>query len=223
VNRRHRNPCHTVQRASWLWWLVIASSIGLSPLSRAADFQIDPENSYIHVITDKSGALKGLAHNHVVSLLPLAGMVSFESINTASVSLTFKPTLFTVDTPENMAMYPDIWEKTVSENAVVGTKENMLGKKLLYAEKYPNVNVVLTLHSLTGNDALFNANIQLKNNNLNLRIPGQLSVTDSRLSAQADFELTNEQLKLEPFKAMGGAMVVGKRLRFVVVINAKVL
>ncbi len=220
MNRRHPNPCHTVQRASWLWWLVIASSIGLSPLSRAAEFQIDPENSYIHVITDKSGALKGLAHNHVVSLLPLAGKVSFDDI--ASVSLTFKPTLFTVDTPENMAMYPDIWEKTVSENAAVGTKENMLGKKLLYAEKYPDVNVVLTLHSLNDNDALFNANIQLKNNNLNLRIPGQLNATDSQLSAQADFELTNEQLKLEPFKAMGGAMMVGKQLRFIVVINAKV-
>ncbi|MEJ2064679.1 MAG: hypothetical protein P8X74_15625, partial [Reinekea sp.] len=83
----------------------------------ADEYRIEAEQSYIHVITSRQGALKRLAHRHVVELGPLEGKVSYEANGNSTAELQLTPEAFFVDRPQTTALYPEIWDKPVNESA----------------------------------------------------------------------------------------------------------
>jgi polyisoprenoid-binding protein YceI len=208
-----------------LRFIILGLIASLSTVTLATDYRIDSDASYIHVFTDRAGPLKALSHYHVIELAPISGQFSFTHNQPATAELTLEPASFRVDAPEATALYPDIWSKAVSEGAAKGTQKNMLSKKLLFAEAFPEIKVSIALAPLKrieGNatTVTFQTRITLKDSEFEFSIPGTLETTPDALIAQASVQISHKDLGLKPFKAGAGAIAVGKELNFLVYIHA---
>jgi len=191
----------------------------------ALEFKIDEDSSFIHVITGRAGALKALSHFHLIVLKPLTGNIAFNSLGTSTAKLSLLPQKFQVDLPVETTLYPDIWSKNVSPKAAKGTRKNMLGKKLLSAQAFPEITVEIevdtsSFENNTPKNINFQVLIDVKGNEIYFDLPGTLIVQENKLIAQFEFEINHQQLGLKPFKAAGGAIAVAEGMSFRVYIEA---
>jgi len=196
-------------------WIIFfaAQLIGLA-YADTTRYQIDTNQSFIHVFTDRAGPLKKLSHLHIINLSPLSGHISYDPNGEANASFNLLPEQFTVDAPEHTAIYPDVWDEEVKASAARGTRKNMLSKKLLHAEDFPEKNIKIELVEFETESAVFQADITLKEKTFSFELPGSLTIENGIITADVEFNLTHKQLGLKNFKAAGGAIAVGKNIAF---------
>ena len=202
---------------------ILALALLFSTISEAVEFEIIPDQSSIHIITDRSGLLSKLAHLHIVSVSDLTGNIIYSPEQASGTAiLGMNVTDFIVDKPSERNQYPDYFKDQRSESDIQGTRKNMLGNKLLHAEKHPVVEVAVKLLAYNKETSLadLELKINLKGKQFTVNRNANLEVNDNELSVNSEFELSNTELGLKPFTAAAGAMVVGKRLKFYVNLKA---
>ena len=187
----------------------------------AQTFQILTEQSYLHVLTGRAGALKAFSHRHVVELGPLNGTVNYHAGQLSTAELTLKPAAFIVDQPSATAQYPEIWDKAVNASAAKGTTKNMLGEKLLDADHFPTIIVSIQLPAKALGPVIFKSTVIIKNQQFTFQIPGTLTMANGLLIADSEFTLNHGQLGLTPFRAAGGLFAVADKMQFTVHIVAQ--
>ena len=209
--------------ASLLLWPSLLLGLWLAitvPVYAQTEYTIDSDKSFIRVITDKAGIAAAQAHQHLISINQLGGKVNYIGDGLGHAKFTIRPDEFTVDDVSGRGLYPKIFTKSVSSKAISGTRENMLGARLLDAVNFPAIDIDIRLTSLNGELAHYQATVIIKGRPIKLSIPGSLTFHDNTLIAKANFNLANPDLGLDIFSALFAAISVGHDLKFIVEVVA---
>ena len=130
------------------------------------------------------------------------------------VTLVLKPEDFLLDDAADIARYPAQFKNPVKEKTIQATRNNMLGKKLFDVANFPEIRVHIQVPDVLAAEVMFDMTLNVKGQTIALRVPGKLAVSDGQLRATTAFTSSNPTLGLPVFKALGGAMAVGKKLAF---------
>lgn len=200
-------------------------------------FRVMPERSELIIHVYRAGPLAHLGHNHVVATKALAGYVFLgDEFNGSRADVYFPVTTLRVDEPERRVAAGDGFESTPSAGDIEGTRANMLGPRVLAAADHPYISATMTPVSVPapaparapapGPDAGAERHSAMAT----FRVRGQstqvpLEITWQRngetLEARASFELSHEELGLEPFTAAGGALQVADVLDVQLTVRAR--
>jgi len=175
----------------------------------SVEYRIDSEASWLRVLAYPDGPLKRFGHHHVISHDGLAGKVyvGADPLN-SSISMEFDVTEFVVDDAELRALEGENFEKEVKQKDKDGTKENMLGEKLLHGAQYPIVSIQSTSIEGSLSDATIVATVTVKGIEQTVRFPASINLTDDSFTAVGQLEILHGALGLSPFEAAGGALSV---------------
>ena len=112
------------------------------PPGGAGVYRIDPSASRLRLLVYRSGSLAQLGHNHVIETSALSGWVLVAApAEKSSLRLQFAPGDLIVDDPAARREEGTDFAEEVSADARAGTRSNMLGDKLLDADRHPLVAV----------------------------------------------------------------------------------
>ncbi|NNE39066.1 MAG: hypothetical protein HKN08_12230, partial [Gammaproteobacteria bacterium] len=105
-------------------------------------------------------------------------------------------------------------ESLPSESDIRGTRDNMLGNRVLDGDEYPEINV--QVNGMVNVNALNQYDVQLdfKGQQIMLNLEGQTYLAGDNIIIDAYFVLDHAQLNLRPFSVLGGMMKVAEQLRF---------
>ena len=203
----------------WLAWLVVPAllaSAAAAAQSGAQRYVVDPGASDIHWLVYRAGAFARFGHNHVVSVAALDGRVSVDPNDLARSTFELEIPVgdLVVDDPTLRRGLGEEFASEPSADDVAGTRRNMLSNRVLNAEQHPAVRVTGTGPMSSGAGQTLKMTMHLLGRAVDVTVPTSVTLEGDRLEASGAFELTHEQLGLEPFSVMGGALQVGNRLSF---------
>lgn len=186
----------------------------------AVSYQIDTDGAYIHIYTDNRGLFKSLSHRHLIAIRNISGIIDWNGVN-SHAALTLKPADFFVDPNHERKNSPDPDYQHKAANWVKsGTKKNMLSRRFLNTEMYPDINVNISLASLKNENAVFTIDLKIVGQQKRLSLPAKLTLSDDKLHVYGDFFINHSELGLKPFTAAAGAAKVAERIRLIVDISA---
>lgn len=189
-----------------------ADSGGLQPLKIAKGaqlFRIVPDESRLVLLVYRDGRMARLGHNHVISTNQLQGEIYVAGrAKESAAELRFAVTDLQVDNPELRDEFGADFPGQLDENAIDGTRSNMLSPGQLDGEAWPEI--VMRTVSVSGAWPTVDMNIQIaiQGRVENIQIPAEVDISDGRLFATASFPLLQTGLGLEPFSVMLGALRV---------------
>jgi polyisoprenoid-binding protein YceI len=179
-------------------------------------YVVDPARSDIHWLVYKAGALARLGHNHTITVGDLRGSVSLNraALARSQFELEFSAASLVVDDPALRATLGEDFSSVPSASDIEGTRGNMLGPRVLDAEKYPRIRIVGGGPASLGAADKVAVKIEMLGRVIDLELPTEVTVVGDELRAKGEFELKHADLGMEPFSVMMGALQVGERLSF---------
>lgn len=195
--------------------LIFLLLLSLLP-AQAADLQtyvIDSDASSIRVLVYRAGLLSGLGHNHIIASRDINGIVKCSTeLQDTLVDIHFPVATLIVDDAELRDLEGDDFPGRLSEKDVQGTRRNMLGRKLLDADNYPEVrirsiNISGELESLT-----VVAEATVAGRTSSITFPASVSRTDERLLISGIVRVNHRDLGLKPFTAGFGTLRVHQEM-----------
>lgn len=175
-------------------------------------YRVDDEGSDVHWRIYSAGALARVGHNHVIAAGQLSGMATVAD-GRASFEVEIPVDSLVVDDPELRARYGEAFSSKPSEDDIAGTKRNMLGERVLDAANHPLIRIVGSGPVEPG-ATMLDVTFEIRGHATRHTVPATVSVTDDAIVAEGEFQLTHEQLGLEPFSVMLGALQVAEPIDF---------
>ena len=176
--------------------------------SGAPRYSVDPQASEIRLRVYRDGPLARFGHNHI-----LVGRVHGEirAGDTAAASgfrLEIPVDSFMVDPPAARAEEGDEFSAQVSDPARRDTRENMLGRDVLDAEKHPLIRIESI--ALVGPQwgPTVTARVTLRGVTRDLRFAAAVLRQDDLLVVIAGFHINQSEFGIEPFAALNGGLRV---------------
>ncbi|MEM9208690.1 MAG: YceI family protein [Pseudomonadota bacterium] len=196
--------------------LLLAAVLVAAPLTGAPQdagptgvFAVDSDASWIRVLAWPAGPLKRFGHHHVISHRAISGTatVGADPLDT-QFELALEVTSLDVDNADERAQEGEEFEGVVPQKDIDGTRENMLGEKLLNGEAFPTV--LVRSQSIEGSleSATIVTTMTVKGVDMTVTVPASIELTADRFVARGEFEITHGALGLSQFTAMGGALSV---------------
>ncbi len=172
-------------------------------------YQLAAAQSSIRLKVYREGPLARFGHNHVIAIEQLSGTVYREKqLDQSEFELSFPVAAMVVDRGSDRAAAGAEFASAVTPEAIAGTRENMLGPKLLAAQQYPRVS----LRSLAINgvwpDLQMLVAINLREFASQLTIPVRVSEQNGVLTVTGTTRLSQLQLGLTPYSVLGGGLRV---------------
>ena len=178
-------------------------------------YGVDSSASWLRVLAYPDGPLKRFGHHHVISHHDISGTVEVAADPLqSSFVLELDVADLAVDDPEMRALEGEEFEGEVPQKDIDGTRANMLGEKLLYADAHPGITIRSNGISGTMPDVTIEAVFTVKGSENTVTIPAHVEFTDESFVATGELELSHEALGLSQFTAMGGALSVRDLLVF---------
>jgi len=175
-------------------------------------FRVDPANSQLRIRVDPEGAMARLGHSHIIGGSVISGTVILgDGHESARLDLSIDASALEVDRPEWRAAAG--LEADLDQSAISGTRANMLGKRVLNTESYPEISVRSTGVSGPAWLADVTVRIRLVGEVLEVVVPVAVERTDRRLIASGKIDLLQSDFGIEPFSTAGGALRVSDRMR----------
>jgi polyisoprenoid-binding protein YceI len=179
----------------------------------AAVYAVDPQQSELDILVYRGGTLARFGHNHVMTAKRLAGQAWIHSqFERSGFDISFQVRDLIVDDADARRAAGNDFPPEIPQSDKDGTRTNMLKPEVLDVERFPEVRVQAT--SVHGDLQLpqIVAGITIKDVRREVTIPVTLSVEQSRLSAQGEFEILQSDFGIKPFSAGLGALQVQDRL-----------
>ena len=196
-----------------LWMLGLAP--GIASAGPAAEYRVVSDESELRVLIFSAGALGALGHNHAISSTALEGRVRVgESASDSGFELSLPVESLVVDPPEARAAAGPGFEGEVDEADRQGTRENMLGNRVLAAARYPEVRIVSQSISGEFPRMTVHARIGIKGAPHTVELPVSVAFHGDRLIAVGRTKISHAELGLEPFSAGLGTLRVAKDMVF---------
>jgi len=181
----------------------------------ATEYAVDPDDSQVIIRVYRAGLLKGFGHNHIISTNAIDGRVSYDrrQANSTRFSLSLPVNRFVIDDPQLRQQAGEKFSATVDDDARAGTRKNMLGGKVLQADRFPVVTVKSGQITKTS-EQRFNVELQitLRSETRSLTVPVEISEDKGALTATATFSLLQSAFGIKPLKAALGSIAVGDKL-----------
>jgi len=175
-------------------------------------YRVDAARTDILILVYRDGPLANLGHNHVISARGVTGSVFVQPRLTESTfELSLPVAELLIDDPAARAGAGEEFSSLPSANDIAGTRENMLGSQLLDFPRYGTISVKGRLAS-AGTSPEVAAMVRVKERAARKLVPVVLSIQDDLLTISGTLELTHEELGLEPFSVMMGAIRVAEVL-----------
>jgi hypothetical protein len=175
----------------------------------ATHYRIDTDRSWLRVLVYKGGLLSALGHNHVVSHNDISGAIAvLEEPRRADIALELEVARFVVDDAQLRVAEGTDFSAQVSTNDIAATKSNMLGEKLLAADRFPTIRIQSTAIL----EALPNIELKAIVTMLGREFPLMVSTTavleENSFVAIGESTISHVDIGLSPFKAAFGALRV---------------
>lgn len=182
-------------------------------LQGARLYKLSPEQSKLHILVYRAGAMAQLGHNHVVSSNSLSGYVWLhDSLARSGFDIVMPVNDLIVDDPASRTAEGEDFPLNVTEDGRAGTKRNMLLPTALDGEHYPAIH----LRSLNINGSRerpeLTVQITIKDQRRAVRVPMQLRQAANSLRAVGQFDIKQTDFGLMPQSAMLGALLVQDQL-----------
>lgn len=207
------NEVQRTFRLALLLWLALPGAA--RPAPDATEYRVLPEESEVHVLVFRAGALGRLGHNHVVSAREMSGRVVVAGTPAESAfELTIPVAALAVDDPAARNEAGSAFASEVSDDDRAGTRRNMLGERLLDAPQHPRVRVRSTAVQGDFRDLRITAEIEVRGTPHTVELPVSVVLYDDRLVATGRAQLSHADLGLEPFTAGFGTLRVADELMF---------
>jgi polyisoprenoid-binding protein YceI len=177
--------------------------------AHATVYDLDPQQSSIVLKVYRDGPLARFGHNHVIVATGLSGKVYREKDwSRSDFELSIPALQLMVDRPADRATAGADFPGELTPFAIAGTREHMLGPKLLAAEQYPEIK----LSSVTLRGELPNITLTVKvivrGVETQLLLPAGVTLSDSTIIADGHVTLLQTQLGLAPYSVLGGGLRV---------------
>jgi hypothetical protein len=195
---------------------LLAALAIMAPLSGQAqepgtnhEFRVDSDASWIRVLLYPDGPLRRFGHHHVISHHDISGVVMVAPNPLEStIMLELAVADFVVDDPDLRALEGEDFEKEIPQDARDGTRENMLGEKLLHGEQFPTIQIQSTAIEGSMPEVNIATTVTVKETEQSVTFPANIELTDNSFVARGQLEITHGELGLSPFTAAGGALAV---------------
>lgn len=185
-----------------------------APKPVPGDYAVVSDQSLVRIQVFRDGILQRAGHNHVIGLRTLAGEVRVgETLDTTRLSLRFAAADLTVDLPNDRASGGEPFKAPIDEPSREGTRENMLGPRLLNAGQYPQVLIRSAAIRGDFSQLTVDALVSLAGKQNEISVPVVLSYADDSILARGSITLRHEQLGLVPFTVLFGALAVKDEIR----------
>ena len=202
-------------------WVHLTTASAQTPGNSAGTWEIDTAASEVHWRIYKAGAFARFGHNHVVAIAEPSGTIEVAAnIADSRFEMRFAVGELSIDDAELRGRYGEDFESEPSDEDVDGTRDNMLTEQVLNGDVYPEIFVVGTQLSGVGEDQSIELSIEMLGRTVSLTVPVNVSFGAQTLRAQANFRIQHEDLGMEPFSVMMGALQVAPEIDFTVDIRA---
>jgi polyisoprenoid-binding protein YceI len=176
--------------------------------------------SEVRVLVYRDGPMARLGHNHVLRTQALQGDIDIgDKGQDPRISLVVPVASFSVDDTKLRAEEGGDFPGVVEDNAIAGTRKNLLSEALLDGARY--LEIRLTSRKVTGiaPDYTMTVAVEEKGETHELTVPVRVEHRPNELRATGAFTATHAQLGLTPFTVMGGLLSVRDeiKLRFKIV------
>jgi len=188
-------------------WKTVYSQLGATG---GKVFTLDSKASAIRIYAFRGGAAAKMGHNHVLSAPQFTGYVYLppDGVSGARFDLEFRLDQLEIDNPEFRSGLGKAFSSTLSPEAIIGTRDHMLGGDNLQADRYPFVGI----HSLqvAGETPIFAAKVQVQmhGQERELWIPLTVEGLPDRLSVVGSFVLRQSDFDVRPYSVLGGMLAV---------------
>jgi hypothetical protein len=201
----------------------IADMAPLDIAPAAQRFQVLPDQSQLIVLVYRDGRLANLGHNHVISSADLQGEIYLaEAIQNTAFEIRLPVTSLDVDLPQYRSDAGEDFPGTLDQDAVSGTRRNMLSEQQLNAPIWPEI--ILRSREVQGtlSEITVQIDIAVRSHIHTLKVPVHIVLAGNRITAIGNFQILQTDLGLEPFSVMMGALKVQDKLdiRFTLVAEA---
>lgn len=194
-------------------WLSSGAALAQDAVER---YVVDASQSDLHWLVYKAGALARLGHNHTITVGDLSGTVTVNraDLPKSQFELEFAAANLVVDDPVLRATLGEEFSSVPSAKDIEGTRGNMLGERVLDAEKHPRIRIVGAGPAALGGTEPLAVKVEMLGRVIDLTVPSEVTIDGDVLHAKGEFELDHADLGMEPFTALGGALRVGEKLSF---------
>jgi len=173
-------------------------------------YRISAEGTQVVIRVFRAGALERLGHNHIISATQIDGTVVVDGAGgRSSFVLRVPVATLVVDDPELRRQAGDGFAGTPSAADIEGTRDNLLGPRVLDAAAYPLITVRGSTEGETSSSAA-SVRFEVKQEGVEKIVPIEALVTDQAISVSGELELSHEELGLRPFRALLGAIRVAE-------------
>ena len=174
-------------------------------------YAVDPAASDVRIYVYRAGTVARLGHNHILSAPRFEGYVqlSSEEARDARFELRVPLAELVVDDPALRKQTGGGFPGERSASDIAGTRANMLGPKVLDAEKFPQMR--LRSLKIEGDWPMLVADVEITLRGVTKVQPVLLRVEqgDDQLTVRGEFVLRQTDYGITPFSALGGIMKVG--------------
>lgn len=178
-------------------------------------YAVDSDESQIHWLVYKAGALKRVGHNHAIAVGRLRGTVwRNPDLAASSFELEFAVADLTVDDPALRRTLGADFVSVPTAEDIAGTRRNMLGEEVLDGEHYPTIRIAGTGPVSRQGTQMLTVTVELLGKTVPLTVPTRVTFDGEELHAAGEFDLDHADLGMKPFRVMLGALQVGEKLSF---------
>jgi len=180
----------------------------------AVRYQILADRSDIRFLVFRAGPMARLGHNHVVQAKNIRGEIRLApDIRQSSFFIALPVKDFQVDADEARLDEGAAFMPQPDQEAIAGTLRNMLGERVLDADKYPTIEISsLALNGPAwGMDATLS--ISLHGVTREMVVPIAVEQSGDRLVVTAFFAIKQSDFGIAPMSILGGALQVDNTVR----------
>ena len=179
----------------------------------AQRYAVQSTQSEVRLLVYRAGPLARFGHNHVI-VGPARGEVWAGGTAAASGFLLEIPVeSLSVDPVAARGEEGEEFAAEVSDEARQSTREHMLGKEVLDAQRYPVIRVEsIALSGPRWNPSVV-AGATLRGATHELHFPAAVLEHGDRLTVIASFTFRQSEFGIEPYSALGGGLRVADEVR----------
>ena len=172
--------------------------------------KLQPAKSQVRIHVFRGGRAAKVGHNHVLSAPEFEGyfFLPDEGPTHSRFDLNFRLDQLAIDVPAHRSDLGPAFASELSDAAIAGTREHMLGPDNMQADLFPYVRI----HSLsiTGEGPKFAAHIavELHGQTREMWVPLTVSGLPTQLNVTGSFVLRQTDFGVHPYSVLGGLISV---------------
>jgi len=183
-------------------------------------YGVDTAATQVSLLVYREGPMASLGHNHAIAVGDISGSVQLhDQVERSRFQLQFPVASLQVDPPALRAAAGADFSSVVSDGARSGTRNNMLGPKLLDAARFVRITLQSERITATAAGLEVATRIRVRDHDALVQVPVTWRLDGDVLTARGEFVLRQTALGLTPYSVMLGALRVADefKVRFVIV------